>query len=296
MAEALRHAGLESSNLVRARQRGARRSGEYLRSAGDTALPQAHPAKEGPNPPHPRSNITPAPPPPSAPSPLFPQIVGVDFTKSNQWTGRRTFGGRSLHWLDPEGQVRNPYVMGMEVIGKVLAEYDDDNLIPAFGFGDSTTLDRSVFPFFPDRPSRGLDEVLMRYKELAPRVVMAGPTNFAPVIDAACAIVAQTRMYHILIIIADGQVTSTKHTEAAIVRASELPLSIILVGVGDGPWDQMDEFDDGLPERRFDNFQFVNLTKVAMENSRNPDVAFAIAALMEVPEQFLAIRKLGYIG
>ena len=222
--------------------------------------------------------------------------MGVDFTKSNQWTGRRTFGGRSLHWLDPEGQVRNPYVMGMEVIGKVLAEYDDDNLIPAFGFGDSTTLDRSVFPFFPDRPSRGLDEVLMRYKELAPRVVMAGPTNFAPVIDAACAIVAQTRMYHILIIIADGQVTSTKHTEAAIVRASELPLSIILVGVGDGPWDQMDEFDDGLPERRFDNFQFVNLTKVAMENSRNPDVAFAIAALMEVPEQFLAIRKLGYIG
>ncbi len=222
--------------------------------------------------------------------------MGVDFTKSNQWTGRRTFGGRSLHWLDPEGQVRNPYVMGMEVIGKVLAEYDDDNLIPAFGFGDSTTLDRSVFPFFPDRPSRGLEEVLMRYKELAPRVVMAGPTNFAPVIDAACAIVAQTRMYHILIIIADGQVTSTKHTEAAIVRASELPLSIILVGVGDGPWDQMDEFDDGLPERRFDNFQFVNLTKVAMENSRNPDVAFAIAALMEVPEQFLAIRKLGYIG
>ena len=112
----------------------------------------------------------------------------------------------------------------------------------------------------------------------------------------ACAIVAQTRMYHILIIVADGQVTSARHTEAAIVRASELPLSIILVGVGDGPWEKMIEFDDALPARRFDNFQFVQLNKVVGENPSNPDVAFAIAALMEVPEQFLAIRELGYIG
>jgi E3 ubiquitin-protein ligase RGLG len=209
----------------------------------------------------------------------------VDFTKSNQWTGRKTFGGRSLHWLDPEGVIRNPYYMAIEVIGKVLAQYDDDNLIPAFGFGDSTTLDRSVFPFFPDRKCNGFEEVLARYREIAPRIVMAGPTNFAPAIDAACEIVSTTRMYHILIIVADGQVTSKAHTEAAIVRASELPLSIILVGVGDGPWDQMDEFDDGLPDRKFDNFQFVNLTKVVEENPSNPDVAFAIAALMEVPEQ-----------
>lgn len=51
-------------------------------------------------------------------------------------------------------------------------------------------------------------------------------------------------------------------------------------------------FDDALPSRKFDNFQFVNYSKVVSEAPSNPEIAFATAALMEIPEQFLAIRKL----
>lgn len=143
----------------------------------------------------------------------------------------------------------------IEVVGRVMTPFDEDNLIPVFGFGDTTTTDKTVFPFFPDRPARGFLEVIARYKELTPRVVMSGPTNFAPAIEAAMQIVQETKAYHILLIIADGQVTNRAHTEAAIIRASEFPLSIVLVGVGDGPWEAMEEFDDSLPSRKFDNFQ-----------------------------------------
>lgn len=182
-------------------------------------------------------------------------IIAIDYTKSNQWSGKKTYGGRPLHFLDPDNLEKNPYMQVIEVVGRVMAPFDEDNLIPVFGFGDTTTTDRSVFPFFPDRPARGFQEVLARYKELTPRVVMSGPTNFAPAIEAAVQIVQETKAYHILLIIADGQVTNRTHTEAAIIRASDYALSIVLVGVGDGPWDAMEEFDDSLPQRKFDNFQ-----------------------------------------
>jgi E3 ubiquitin-protein ligase RGLG len=71
--------------------------------------------------------------------------LGIDFTISNLENGGKTFNGRSLHYYDEN--IKNPYQKVIEILGKTLECFDIDGKIPAFGFGDSVTKDRKVFPF-----------------------------------------------------------------------------------------------------------------------------------------------------
>ncbi|KAH0933724.1 E3 ubiquitin-protein ligase RGLG1 [Brassica rapa] len=236
-------------------------------------------------------------------------ILGIDFTKSNEWTGAKSFNKKSLHHIS---NTPNPYEQAITIIGRTLAAFDEDNLIPCFGFGDASTHDQDVFSFYPEgRSCNGFEQVLARYRDIVPHLKLAGPTSFAPIIEMAMTVVEQSSgQYHVLVIIADGQVTRSVDTEHgqlspqeqrtvdAIVKASALPLSIVLVGVGDGPWDMMQEFDDNIPARAFDNFQFVNFTEIMSKNKEQSrkETEFALSALMEIPPQYKATIELGLLG
>jgi E3 ubiquitin-protein ligase RGLG len=87
-----------------------------------------------------------------------------------------------------------------------LSQFDDDNIIPTFGFGDIYTQfiiyfilllfffrDKSVFPFFPDHDPVGFEEVLSRYRFITPGVQLSGPTSFVPLIERAIEIVKKNK-------------------------------------------------------------------------------------------------------
>lgn len=227
---------------------------------------------------------------------VFP---GIDFTASNEWQGRTTFGGQSLH-ATHGNRVFNPYQRVIAILGETLEPFaGEKKLIPTYGFGDIRTQDHGIFPLKDDAvdgaPCRGIYEVLHFYNRVSKAVVLSGPTSFAPIIRKAIEIVRLKNDYHILVIIADGQMSVELPTIDAIVTASNFALSIVMVGVGDGPWEVMEEFDDQLPQRKFDNFQFVNFHQTTRK-AKNPEASFALHALMEIPAQYKAIKSLGYLG
>jgi E3 ubiquitin-protein ligase RGLG len=237
-------------------------------------------------------------------------IVGIDFTASNKSQGEHSFGGKCLHEIS--SLEKNPYELVLDLVWNSIADLDDDGLITMFSFGDVRTRHKSV-ELIGNGPCQGMEQAQKAYRQAAGALKLSGPTSFAPLIRQAIKMVRKTGgQYHILLIIGDGGVSDDldcfAETRRALVEASNEPLSIIMVGVGDGPWDKMGELDDGLPERSFDNFQFVPLAPfqallaapgrggaggAGARGRTMVECAFAVAALQEVPQQYAAIRSLG---
>ncbi|KAK6738158.1 hypothetical protein RB195_020333 [Necator americanus] len=222
-------------------------------------------------------------------------IFGIDYTASNKYQGEDSFGGRSLHTIHPT--VKNPYQQVITILGRTLAPFASTGRIPVYGFGDAKTGDWSVFPLKPYEDCTTLDEVLKVYNEVTPTVDLSGPTNFAPLIYQAMEICQASSDYHILVIIADGQVTNERATRRAIVQACQYPLSIIVVGVGDGPWEMMRVFDESLPKRPWDNFHFVEFHEIMRRTigQAEGDVKLAVQSLLEIPDQYRCICELGLL-
>lgn len=220
-------------------------------------------------------------------------IIGIDFTASNEWQGRKSYNGNSLHTVTGSviSRSSNPYQRVIAILGEVLEPFTSGSDIHAFGFGDIKTKDHSVFYLHREnRACANFNEVLKSYNQKTKSVQLSGPTSYAPLLSRAIQLVKSSNEYHILVIIADGQMPHEGPSVDAVVRASSFPLSIVMVGVGDGPWTTMEEFDDRLPARTFDNFQFVNFSRVT-HRSKNPETSFALHALMEIPDQYKAIKS-----
>ena len=228
-------------------------------------------------------------------------ITAIDFTASN----RDPRDPRSLHFLTADGI--NQYEACIKAVGEILCPYDSDQQFPVFGFGAKVGgVINHCFPltFNPAQPCVvGLDGILGAYKNALMQVQLSGPTLFAGIIRSASQIAVQsyqeTRTYTILLIITDGIINDMRDTIDAIVAASRLPLSIIIIGVGNADFAAMDELDA-------DEVPLVSTTGRKMERDLVQFVPFrdfvnkhysllAAAVLDEVPRQLVEWAELNGI-
>uniref|UniRef100_A0A670IP47 Uncharacterized protein n=1 Tax=Podarcis muralis TaxID=64176 RepID=A0A670IP47_PODMU len=228
--------------------------------------------------------------------------VGIDFTGSNG----DPKSPDSLHYISPNGI--NEYLTAIWCVGNVVQDYDTDKLFPAFGFGAQVPPDWKVshefaLNFNPTNPyCQGIQGIVDAYRQALPQIRLYGPTNFSPIINHVARFAAQAAQqntasqYFVLLIITDGEITDLDQTRQAIVNASKLPMSIIIIGVGSAEFNAMEflDGDDGVlkslsgePAAR-DIVQFVPFRR--FQNA--PREALNQSVLAEVPKQLVSYFKM----
>ncbi|CAL4112498.1 unnamed protein product [Meganyctiphanes norvegica] len=228
--------------------------------------------------------------------------LAVDFTASNGNPQSQS----SLHFRHPG--VDNQYSLAIKAVGEIILDYDTDKMIPALGFGGRVPPHGEVsHEFFlngsVDNPHcHGVHGILEAYGRALSTVQLYGPTNFCPVINHVARIASSNqdkRNYYVLLIITDGIITDIPETKAALVNASLLPLSVIIIGVGKADFSQMNILDGD--ENRLsaqgryaarDIVQFVELQKFIASNGMYSRELLAQNVLKEIPSQFLAYMKM----
>ncbi|XP_034494510.1 copine-7 isoform X8 [Ailuropoda melanoleuca] len=223
--------------------------------------------------------------------------VAIDFTASNGDPRNSC----SLHYINPFQP--NEYLQALVAVGEICQDYDSDKRFSALGFGARIPPKYEVSHDFAinfnpeDDECEGIQGVVEAYQNCLPRVQLYGPTNVAPIISKVARMAAaeehtgEASQYYILLVLTDGVVTDMADTREAIVRASHLPMSIIIVGVGNADFTDMQTLDgdDGVlrsprgePALR-DIVQFVPFREL---KSASP-AALAKCVLAEVPRQLV---------
>jgi hypothetical protein len=210
-------------------------------------------------------------------------MVAIDFTASNGDPDSPT----SLHY---KGAV-NPYQKAISAVGSIVLQYDTDGKIPAYWFGGKLSHEVSVRHCYPlsgaDPEVSGMQGLLDNYCLALNNTTLYGPTYFSHVIsEAVSATVDWTenqQKYAVLLIITDGAIGDMQDTIYQISRASQTPLSIIIIGVGNADFSQMEELDgDG---RRLGNSMRDIVQFVPFNRYENNMGALTNAVLGEIPKQ-----------
>ncbi|PAA82109.1 hypothetical protein BOX15_Mlig017750g6, partial [Macrostomum lignano] len=233
--------------------------------------------------------------------------VAIDMTASNGSPSQPT----SLHYTDPF--TPNQYTIAMQAVLEIIQDYDSDQLLPAFGFGCRAPPDYRVsheWPLNGDSANpfcQGAAGVLEAYRHCLEEVRLSGPTHFAPVIKHVSRLALNHQdgsRYYVLLILTDGTIDDWTECKRAVIEASYLPVSIIVVGIGSGNFTEMELLDqdvwlleEGGQKACRDIVQFVELRKylrVAADGSdgvRWSKVALAKDVLQELPSQILEYMR-----
>jgi len=181
--------------------------------------------------------------------------IAVDFTLSNL----EITDNRSLHRQSNDGTM-NSYEKAIFEVCNVMGKYAQDSCFNVYGFGGiphymghRNTVSRLWNLNGTDDPRcEGTMEVLQAYQKGIMGTTLAGPSYFCSLLDKvkdnikenlARTGIDNNRLYHVVIIITDGECHDMDETTRLLVSLSGMPFSAVVIGIGDGDFEKMEVLD-----------------------------------------------------
>ena len=225
--------------------------------------------------------------------------IAIDYTLSNEEPNNPN----SLHYL--YGNEPNDYEKAIFSCGTIVGYYDRDQIFPCYGFGGIPKGQKNVSHCFninfKESPDIYLiDNVIKAYKESFNKITLYGPTYFAPIIKKVMNDLKkilnqspQDNHYEILMILTDGLINDMDETVKLLIDCESLPLSVIIIGIGNSDFTNMIYLDgdvepltdnNGRVTRR-DLVQFVEYEKFKNGFYSGNNNELSEEVLKEIPKQ-----------
>ena len=201
----------------------------------------------------------------------------------------------------------NQYEKAIFEVCNVMLPYARQEKFYVYGFGaiptylGLETIQRvwNLKPGSFDGKVKGTLGVLEQYYKAVNGSTLAGPTYFADMfakikMDMLENMVdngKNNKVYHVSIVITDGCCHDMEATRKALVEMSSMPISVVIIGVGNGDFSQMEELDadevvlkdangkealrDIVQLVKYEDFKDLGMRELAFE------------VLGEVPDQFI---------
>ncbi|CAD8149567.1 unnamed protein product [Paramecium octaurelia] len=221
--------------------------------------------------------------------------IAIDFTQSNGDQDQYN----SLHRIHS----KNQYAQALTSIGEILLAYDYDKQVPCYGFGAKLNFPNlklntvsHCFPLSGDpnyTSAQGLDGIMQMYQNALNYVQFSGPTYFGPLIveamkQATMIKQQQLNQYLILLILTDGAIHDMDQVEQYLEQAAFLPISIIIIGVGDDDFTLMKRLDGDQIDGKMVQSQYKrDLVQFVPFRDFKDSMLLAKEVLEELPDQLV---------
>ena len=222
--------------------------------------------------------------------------IGIDFSSPNE--------GYNLKNHHINANSSNEFENAIYLCSNILGYYDYDQKYPAYGFGawvDDGYTKISYPPFFNlnllNNPEIvKIENVIRAYRNLITEkqnFLFSSQAFFAPLIREIMNNITKKNNvfeYNILLILSTGVINDLQETIDTLVEASLLPLSVVIVGIGDGDFKNMETLDGDIfpltsskgKKRIRDIVQFVHFSEF-----KNDMEKLSMEVLAEIPRQVL---------